>query len=147
MKDRMLEQIKEILEGNELEYDCNEKYFAVPFGEFVVGIEPTDKGLEMKLYEMETVEEEYRLEMLRLFNTVNIMTKEGHWELEEDDRPCFRICVCLPENSTLGTPRIAGILGKVFMAHKALENAIKRVMYGLNTAEEALQEVFQNMSE
>ena len=147
MKDRLMEQIKKILEENELKYDCTEKYVAVPFGEFIVGIEPNDNSLEMKLFERETVEAEYRMEMLRLFNTINPAIKEGHWELEEDERPCFRICVCLSENSTLETPRIAGILGKVFMAHKTLETAIKRVMYGLSTAEEALEDVFQNMSE
>ena len=147
MKDMLMEQIKEILEESELTYDCTEKYFAVPFGEFVVGIEPTDMSLEMKLFERETVEEEYRMDMLRLFNAINHVIKEGHWELEDDERPCFRIYDCLPENEALETRRIAEILSKEFMAHKTFGIAIKRVMYGLGTAEEALEEVLQNISE
>jgi len=147
MKDRMMEQIKEILEDSELNYDCNERCFGVPFDDFIVGIEPADNALEMKLFERETVEEEYRTEMLRLLNSANRMIKEGHWELEENERPCFRIYVRMPENGALETSRIAGILAKVFMAHKTLGTAIKRVMYGLSTAEEALEEVLQNMSE
>ena len=147
MKDRMMEQIKEVLEEGELKYDCNERYFGVPFDDFIVGIEPSDDSLEMKLFETEVVEPEYKREMLKLLNMVNSVIKEGHWELEDEERPCFRIYVCLPENGTLENQRIADILAKEFVAHKKLGTAIKRVMYGLSTAEEAFEAAFNSIED
>lgn len=147
MKDRLMEQLKEVLEEGEMVYDCTEKYISLPFRDFIVGIEPTDNSLEMKLYERETVDEEYQDEMLRLLNFMNPVIREGHWELEDGERPCFRIYVRLTEDEGLENERISSILAKELTAHRVLGTAIKRVMYGLSTAEEAFREAVEEIAE
>lgn len=136
----VLELVKEVLEERGLEYENVGEHIGVAFGEFVIGLLMKDDSLELRLIEAEEVNEEYRPEMLNLLNRINLITKEGHWELDLDGLICYRILVCLPKEGELEKERIDDIIVKAMQSQAVFGDGIKEVGVGMCAAEDAFDE-------
>jgi len=144
MIEKLLNMVKEVLEEIGLTYkQATENIIKVTSAGFAMGIAVGERVLELKLYPAEKVKARQEMQMLILLNKINIVTKEGHWELDEDGRICYYRLVELPEEE-MEKKDVDYIVREALQGQKMFGTAIKAVNLGISTAKEAFKEALHN---
>lgn len=139
MANKILEQIKDILEVKELKYYCDEEErIGAGFTDFAFMFHATEDCLDFRLQMKLEVPKEYCLEVLQYLNRVNCITKEGHWEMDAEveltGTIAFRMCEDLSVEYGVEDYRIVSMIEKGIAAVSLFGEGMKKIASGESTA-------------
>ena len=146
MANKLLEQIKDVLEAKELKYYCDEEErIGAGFMNFAFMFHATEDYLDFRLQMKLDVPEEYRLEMLQYLNRVNCITKEGHWEMDAEveltGAIAFRMSEDLSVECGVEDYRIVSMIEKGIAAVSLFSEGMKKIASGESSATVAYLEM------
>lgn len=147
MGKKIINMIKEVLEKMRLSYEqMTENIIKVSTADFYMGIETDEERLDIGIFSTEEVKAKYEMQMLLFLNRINLVTKGGHWALDEEGTVCRRVAVDFEEDE-ICKEYIEYIVWSTLMEQRIFGTGIKAVSLGISTAEDAYKEVVRNLRE
>jgi len=140
MKNRMMRDIEDIMKEFELIYQCDEQdgNIVAGFEDSMLAYEVNEDLVECIVVYRERVPEETRGKVLEYINSANVVGKEGHFEMDGEGHPRFRLVRRALDGQPIEKEHLRGMMGLVINAERALMSGVYRVASGEAEPKEAI---------
>lgn len=140
MENKIMNEIKEIMEENEWKYHCEEEEgrLGAGFRDSILMFEVSEDNVECYSLFYEKVPAEHRADVLEYMNAVNVMVKEGHFEMDKEGHVKFRIRRVMQRGQLPAKEDIESMMGRVIHTEYVMISGLFQVARGETEIKSAL---------
>ena len=140
MENKILNEIKEIMEENEWKYHCEEEEgrLGAGFVNSLLMFEVSEDMVECYTLYYEKVPAEHRAEVLESMTSVNVIGKEGHFEMDQEGHVKFRIRRGVQRGELPSKEDIESMMGRVIHTEYVMISGLFQVARGETEIKSAL---------